>query len=92
MNIARIFTDSEGGSHFELIPILMEEQSGIGYFSSPITNMKSMRFQKIVSSGDWDFHTTVNALVSQQEMLSCLMTFRGKGTKQRHLRTQRAVW
>jgi uncharacterized protein YjlB len=58
MNISRIFTDSEGGSHFELVPIIMEEQSDMGYFSTPITNLKSMRFQKVFSSGEWDFHTT----------------------------------
>ena len=56
MNIARIFTDMEGGSHFELVPILMEEQSDMGFFSTPIDNLKSLRFQKIFSSGEWDFH------------------------------------
>ncbi|MDX2359463.1 MAG: hypothetical protein QNK23_01565 [Crocinitomicaceae bacterium] len=56
MNVTRIFTDTGGGSHFELVPILMEDQSDMGYFSTPITNMKSMRFQKVFSRGEWDFH------------------------------------
>jgi hypothetical protein len=58
MNISRIFTDAEGGSHFELVPILMEEQSELGFFSTPIKNLGSMRFQKLFSNGEWDFHTT----------------------------------
>ncbi|MDX2360819.1 MAG: hypothetical protein QNK23_08440 [Crocinitomicaceae bacterium] len=56
MTIARIYTDTEGGSHFEEVPIIMEDKSGLGYFSKSMTNLKSMRFQKVFSHGEWDFH------------------------------------
>ncbi|MCJ8291668.1 MAG: hypothetical protein HRT58_04915 [Crocinitomicaceae bacterium] len=57
MEITLIYTDSDGQSNFEVCPILMEEKSEIGFFSTPKTNVKSLRFQNVYPHQEWEFHS-----------------------------------
>lgn len=56
MEITRIFTDSEGNSHFELIPVHMEAKTEIGYYSRPEESISRMYFQNPLLHHEWPFH------------------------------------
>ncbi|MFT5860269.1 MAG: hypothetical protein ACI865_002378 [Flavobacteriaceae bacterium] len=60
MEVTRLYTDSNGQTCFEKLPILMEETSEIGYYSTPKTNVKSVRFQNINPHEEWEFHSTTS--------------------------------
>ncbi|MEL6676273.1 MAG: hypothetical protein AAFR61_28965 [Bacteroidota bacterium] len=57
MEITRIFTDNQGDSHFEEIPVLMEDQTEIGYFSRPERKVSQMYFQNALPHHYWEFHS-----------------------------------
>lgn len=44
MEITQVYSDRDGNSNFENIPITLEEQGKIGYFSSEIRNVKHVHF------------------------------------------------
>ena len=55
MEITRIYTDTEGNSHFEMWPVIMENESTFGFMSSPELNVKSFHFQNTLPHHEWNF-------------------------------------
>lgn len=53
--ITRIYSDSNGDSHFEDQQIPLEEAGDIGLLSAPLP-AKNIIFREVVPSYDYDFH------------------------------------
>ena len=45
MQVTRLYTDTNGESHFEDTPVMMEQEHIMGYYSDPMTdlNMRTSR-------------------------------------------------
>lgn len=53
--VTRIYSDSEGESHFEDVSIPLESRGEIGFLSERI-EATSVRFRNVVPGYDYDFH------------------------------------
>lgn len=56
MQITRVYSDSEGESHFEEVELPLNDQGEIGYLSDKVP-VKEMIFRKVKPDYDYDFHT-----------------------------------
>lgn len=54
--ITRVYSDSNGDSHFEDVSIPMEEAGNIGRLSAEIP-ANGVIFREVEPTYDWDFHT-----------------------------------
>lgn len=55
MEITELYTDASGESHFEKLPVIMNEKDHMGFFSEPRTNIKQFHFQNTQPQHVWDF-------------------------------------
>ena len=55
MEITQLYTDVNGESHFEEVPVLMEDKYDMGFFSEPQENVKHFYFQNTLPHQEWDF-------------------------------------
>ncbi len=55
MEITGVYTDTDGGSHFEKWPVVMDNESSYGFISSLEKNIKSFHFQNTLPHHKWDF-------------------------------------
>jgi hypothetical protein len=55
MNYTRIYSDSEGESHFEIVEVPLKENSNIGYLSDGFA-VRSLQFRENKADYSWDFH------------------------------------
>ena len=54
--ITRVYSDSNGNSHFEDIEIPLKEAGSVGRLSNMIS-AKGIIFREVEQSYDWNFHT-----------------------------------
>lgn len=54
--VTRVYSDSNGNSHFEDIDIPLEEAGSVGRLSQEFP-AKGVVFREVEPSYDWDFHT-----------------------------------
>ncbi|MEM7371719.1 MAG: hypothetical protein AAF587_24095 [Bacteroidota bacterium] len=73
MDFTRIFTDSEGNSHFETIPVHMEAKTDIGFYSTPEEKISRMYFQHALPHHEWPFHSVKDKI--QLVFLKGIMEF-----------------
>lgn len=57
--ITRIYTDSNGESHFEDFEIPLQNKGDIGFLSEDET-VKSVVFREVLPSYDYDFHNALD--------------------------------
>ena len=55
-NVTRIYSDSDGNSHFEDIEISLTDAGNIGKLSAGLA-AKEIIFREVEPSYDWNFHT-----------------------------------
>ena len=55
-NVTRIYSDSDGNSHFEDIEIPLTDAGNIGKLSAGLA-AKEIIFREVAPSYDWNFHT-----------------------------------
>jgi len=55
-SVTRIYSDSEGNSHFEDIEIQLTDAGSVGKLSAGLA-AKEIIFRQVEPSYDWDFHT-----------------------------------
>ena len=55
-SITRIYSDSQGESHFEDVEIPLQEAGEIGFLSETLP-AKGVIFREVVPTYDYDFHT-----------------------------------
>lgn len=54
--VTRIYSDSNGDSHFEDMEVPLKDMGSVGKLSDPV-DTKSLIFREVAPSYDWDFHT-----------------------------------
>lgn len=54
-DIVRIYSDQNGDSHFEDVPIPLRDSGMVGKLSDPL-QVKSLMFREVAPTYDWDFH------------------------------------
>lgn len=54
--VTRIYSDTNGDSHFEDLNILLKDAGSVGFLSETIAT-KSIIFREVAPTYDWDFHT-----------------------------------
>ena len=54
--IVRVYTDSDGDSHFEDVQLPLQDRGAVGRLSEAFP-AKSIVFREVKASYDWDFHT-----------------------------------
>ena len=62
MKITQLYTDAAGESHFDEIPVIMEEKTDMGFFSDPQYDVKYMYFQNTLPNQEWDFRSVSNKI------------------------------
>lgn len=55
MTITRIYTDDDGESHFETLPVSLRLEEEIGFLSDAIA-VKSIIFREVLPDYDFNFH------------------------------------
>jgi mannose-6-phosphate isomerase-like protein (cupin superfamily) len=55
MNYTRIYSDSEGESHFEIVEVPLKDNSDIGHLSDGFP-VRSLQFRENKADYSWDFH------------------------------------
>jgi hypothetical protein len=54
-NVTRIYTDTNGDSHFDDIEIQLIDRGMVGELSDPVP-VESLIFREVAPAYDWDFH------------------------------------
>jgi hypothetical protein len=56
MNYTRIYTDDQGESQFEDVPVPLTDHGEVGFLSAPV-RVTALQFRENKPDYDWDFHT-----------------------------------
>ncbi len=56
MEITSVYTDVNGQSHFEMLPVLMENKTEMGFISDPIRKVEYIDFHNVLPHQVWGYH------------------------------------